>query len=321
MKEFTAQSESLGATSLAAIHGLAISANAPLKRCSTLRVGGPAELFAEIGSERALIELLAEVRHLGVPLHLLGMGSNVLIPDEGLAGVVARLGKPFRRVRLHDTLVVAGAALPLAQLARRTAVAGLKGLEALSGFPSTVGGAVFMNAGCYGTEVKDVLVRATVIGRDGVRRRMSSEELEPAYRSTKLKETGGIVTKAAFRLERGSSAEALARIEELNQRRWRSLPSGKPNAGSIFRNPADDHAGRLIEACGLKGKVLGGAQISGKHANVIVNLGNASAEDIFALMKRAADAVQERFGITLEPEIVLTGSLVERWRELVADSP
>lgn len=327
MNETVASSDSPGAgsarptpPSLSSIRGLTVRENAPLSRHSTLRVGGPAEFLAEIESERALIELLGEVRRLGLSFHLLGLGSNVLIPDEGLAGVVARLGRPFKRVHVRGTLAVAGAALPLAQLARRTAVAGLKGLEALSGFPSTVGGAVFMNAGCYGTEVKDVLVRATVIGRDGIRRRMSIEDLEPAYRRTKLKGTGGIVTKAAFRLERGSSAEALARIGELNRRRWQSLPSGKPNAGSIFRNPEGDYAGRLIEACGLKGTEIGGAAISQKHANVIVNLGKASAADIFALMTLAARSVRDRFGVTLEPEVVLTGSLAGRWSELVVDS-
>jgi UDP-N-acetylmuramate dehydrogenase len=148
----------------------------------------------------------------------------------------------------------------LPQAARRAAKAGLGGLEALSGFPSTVGGAVFMNAGCYGTEIKDVLVSARVVTRDGQRQRISISELEPSYRKTNLGRSRAIVTRAHFALTPGDPKTLLARIDELNAKRWASLPSGQPNAGSIFKNPPGDYAGRLIEACGLKGARRGGAR-------------------------------------------------------------
>lgn len=298
---------------LAAIPGLVVRRDEPLARHTTLRVGGPAELLVDVGSERALVALLAEARAAGVPFQLLGLGSNVLAPDAGLPGVVARLTGELRRVRIRGRRVSAGAGAALAQVARRAAKAGLAGLEALSGFPSTVGGAVHMNAGCYGTEVKDVLISARLVELDGTRRRMAVGELEAAYRWTILKRTGAIVTRALFELAPGEPKALLARIDELNARRWQSLPSGVANAGSIFRNPPGDHAGRMLDECGLKGAREGAAEISPKHANVIVNTGGATAVEVLALMRTMRRAVAERFGVVLEPEIVLLGDLKQRW--------
>ncbi len=239
----------------------------------------------------------------------------MLIPDGGLPGVVARLGGELKRVRVRGELVSAGGAVALPQLAKRMTERGLLGIEALTGFPSSVGGAVFMNAGCYGTEIKDTLVSASVVERDGRRRRYLTHELEPAYRQTILQKTGGIVTRAVLRLHRGDAEPALRRVAELNQKRWASLPSGPGNAGSIFKNPPGDFAGRLIEACGLKGARAGAAEISPKHANVIVNTGGARAADVLDLMLRARSAVRERFGVELQREIVLAGDLAEAWRD------
>ena len=304
------------ASSLSAVPGLVARPGAPLARLTTLRIGGPAELLVEVGSERALVALLAACRRAARELHLLGLGSNVLVPDEGLSGVVARMTGGLKRVRIRGHRVSAGAGAALAQVARRAAKAGLAGLEALSGFPSTVGGAVRMNAGCYGTEIRVVLVSARLVELDGTRRRVLTAELEPAYRSTILERTGALVTRALFQLSAGEPAALLARIDELNAKRWASLPSGQPNAGSIFKNPPGDHAGRLIDACGLKGESVGGAQISPKHANVIVNTGGARAADVLELMRRARESVAERFGVELEPEVILTGPLRKLWSQI-----
>jgi len=179
-----------------------------------------------------------------------------------------------------------------------------------------VGGAVYMNAGCYGTEIKDVLVRATVVGRDGQLRKLSVADLGAGYRSTVLQGSGQIVTRATFELTPGDGVAALERIHQLNRRRWQSLPSGVPHAGSIFKNPEGDYAGRLIEQVGLKGQRCGGAQISDKHANVIVNRGGAAADEVLSLMSKARHAVENRLGVALEPEIVLTGSLGARWAQI-----
>ena len=300
---------------LAGVAGLKVRPGERLARHTTFGIGGPAELFVEAGSQTALVALLRAVRSSGRPFFLLGLGSNVLIPDAGVAGVVAKLGGELRRVRVRGELVSAGGALALGLLARRMAARGLVGLEAISGFPSTVGGAVCMNAGSYGTEVKDVLVRVSVVERDGTPRRLSTAELEPRYRSTNLQSSGAVVTRAVLRLTPGDPQAALARIEELNRKRWASLPSGQPNAGSIFKNPPGDHAGRLLEAAGVKGARQGGAEVSPKHANVIVNTGGATAEDVFALMLEMHRAVAERFSVRLEPEIVLVGVLRRRWTD------
>ena len=178
-----------------------------------------------------------------------------------------------------------------------------------------------MNAGSYGVEIKDALVETVVLERDGRVRHLTPDELQPAYRRTILRDSGGVVLSATFQLQEGDAEKALGRIAELNQRRRQSLPSGRPNVGSIFRNPPGDHAGRLIEACGLKGAWCGDAQISPKHANVIVNNGSATAQDVLELMLSVRRAVQHRFGVELMPEVELMGSLRKRWREAQRGEP
>jgi UDP-N-acetylmuramate dehydrogenase len=302
---------------LESVSGLEVEIGASLAKHSTLRIGGPAQLLIRVHEEAALEELLSVTDRLGAPFELLGLGSNVLFPDAGLPGVVARLVGRFADFEFQGDRVKAGGGVTLAKLARMASEKGLEGLEALSGFPSTVGGAVRMNAGSYGVEIKDVLVEAIVLERDGRRRRYSIEELQPSYRSTVLRGSQGIVVSATFQLREGSAEKALAKIEELNRRRWAALPSGKANAGSIFRNPEGDYAGRLIEACDLKGSRSGNAQISLKHANVIVNNGGATASEVMDLMLSAWSAVRDRFGVELVPEVELMGSLRERWQEAV----
>ncbi|HRC86641.1 MAG TPA: UDP-N-acetylmuramate dehydrogenase, partial [Thermoanaerobaculia bacterium] len=295
--------------------GLELRPGEPLSRHTTFKIGGPAELFVEVASEAGLSALLSVVSRQRLPFLLLGLGSNILIPDAGLPGVVARLGEGFKRIRLTGTRAEAGAGVALPLLARETAKAGLAGLEPLCGFPSTVGGAVWMNAGCYGTEIKDVLISAWLVERDGTRRRIGVAELGAGYRSTALQRGDSILTRASFRLRPDLPETCLARITELNQRRWASLPTGVGNAGSIFKNPPGDHAGRLIDACGLKGRRAGGAEISDKHANVIVNRGGARANEVLALMLEARRSVAERFGVELVPEVILAGDLAAGWRE------
>lgn len=311
------------ATTLAESPGIRIRREEPLRAHCTFRVGGPADLFVEVDSVAGLRTMRAACRAYDTPFHLLGLGSNVLFPDEGLRGFTVRLAGDFRRIETRHfetggARVTAGAAVSLAKLARETASSGLVGLEALSGFPSTVGGAVFMNAGCYGTEISDVLETAEILGPDGSLRTVGAADLEPRYRETNLKGSGGIVTSAVFALTEGSSETAMARLDELNRKRWKSLPSGKPNVGSIFKNPDNDSAGRLIDQCGLKGETCGGARISEKHGNVIVNTGGARADDVLELMLRAYRAVETRFDVRLEPEVVLCGSLRAGWNRATA---
>lgn len=301
------------ASDLASIDGLTVRPGEPLAAHSTFQIGGPAQWYVEVATERALRTLLVQAEAHQTPLQILGLGSNILFPDEGLPGIVARLTGDFRRFEIDGRRVTAGAALSLAQVARKTAQAGLVGLEALSGFPSTVGGAVYMNAGCYGTEIQDVLTSARLIDPDGSSRRVTPRDLEPGYRRTNLQGSATIVTEAVFELERGDAQRATARIDELNRKRWQSLPSGVANAGSIFKNPDGDYAGRLVDECGLKGTGQGGARISPKHGNVIVNEGSAKATDVLALMLLMRRSVRDRFGVELVPELILTGELVRTW--------
>ena len=298
---------------LAAIAGVEVREAVPLASVTTLRIGGLADLFVRVSSETALTEVMTVAGETATTLHLHGHGSNVLFPDRGIRGIVCRLRGDLASVEVEGETVRAGAGVTLARLARDTARQGLLGLEALSGFPSTVGGAVVMNAGCYGTEIRDVLTEIRVARPGRQVEVVAVSQLEPGYRTTNLQGTGAVVTRAEFRLRRGDGTVALKRIDELNRRRWRSLPSGKPNAGSVFRNPEGDFAGRLIEACGLKGASHGGAEISQRHANVIVNRSNACAADVLHLMVETHRAVRDRFGVELRPEIVLAGGLAEEF--------
>ena len=300
---------------LASIPGVEVREAVSLASVTTLRIGGPAEFFVRVESEAALTHVMTVAREGEVALHLHGHGSNVLFPDGGMPGIVCRLRGELEQVDVEGATVRAGAGVTLARLARDTAKQGLLGLEALSGFPSTVGGAVVMNAGCYGTEIRDVLTEVRVARPGRPVETLATVDLEPAYRTTSLQGTEAIVTRAEFTLRRGDGDAALRRIDELNRRRWQSLPSGKPNAGSVFRNPEGDFAGRLIEACGLKGTSSGGAEISRRHANVIVNREKARAADVLDLMVTAHRAVRDRFDVELRPEIVLAGDLAEEfWR-------
>ena len=298
---------------LARTAGIEVRERVPLASVTTLRIGGPADLFVRVDSEAALGQVMTVSLECGVPLHLHGHGSNVLFPDAGIRGIVCRLRGELEIVEVTGETVRAGAGVTLARLARDTAKQGLLGLEALSGFPSTVGGAVVMNAGCYGTEIRDVLTEVRVAWPGRPVEAVPVAGLDPGYRTTNLQGTDAVVTGAKFRLRLGDGAAALERIVQLNRRRWQSLPSGKPNAGSVFRNPKDDFAGRLIEACGLKGLRLGGAEISGRHANVIVNRRQARAADVLGLMVAVHRAIRDRFGVELQPEIVLAGGLDEEF--------
>lgn len=280
--------------------------NEPLSRHTTLRIGGPARRFCRVRTEEGLSRVLESARRSGEPLALLGMGSNVLAADEGFAGWVVRLEGDFLLVRLEGDRLVAGGGAALGGACAAAARAGLSGLEAISGIPSSIGGAVRINAGAYGGEIFDVLESVRLVARNGERRVSRAEEIPHGYRWSRLCDTGEIVAEATLRL----SPAPLEAIEEktraVGEKRRGALP-GEPNAGSIFKNPAGDYAGRLLEACGLKGERRGGAAISTRHANVIVNTGSARAADVLALMSLMRDSVRDEFGVTLVPEIEFLG--------------
>lgn len=273
---------------------------------TTWKIGGPARWFCRVRTEAALARVLAATAASATPLALLGMGSNILVPDAGFPGAVVRLEGDFLRVSIEGETVSAGGGAALGAVCAAAARAGLSGLEPITGIPSSIGAAVRINAGAYGGEIFDLLAEARLVSPSGEVRAARAEEIPHGYRWTRLIETREIVASATLRLRRAPREEIEAKTRAVADKRRGALPS-EPNAGSVFRNPPGDYAGRLIEACGLKGSRRGGAQISPRHANVIVNLGGATASDVLDLMRLARDTVRERFGITLAPEVELLG--------------
>ena len=277
-----------------------------LSRHTTLRIGGPARWYCRVRTAEGLSRVLGAACDTGEPLALLGMGSNVLAADDGFPGWVVRLEGDFLRIAIEGERLTAGGGAALGGACAAAARAGLSGLEPIFGIPSSIGGAVRINAGAYGGEIFDVLESVRLVGRTGSRRESTAAQIPHGYRWTELCDTGEIVAEATLRLRPASREEIEQRTRVVAEKRRGALPV-QPNAGSIFKNPRGDYAGRLIEACGLKGERRGDAEISIRHANVIVNRGRARSADVLALMRLMRDSVAEKFGVTLLPEVEFLG--------------
>lgn len=295
---------------LAAIAGVRLRLDEPLARYTSMKIGGPADYFIEVDSSVALAEVLVALRRHQVPLWILGNGSNVLISDRGVRGAVIHLAGSFKKIEWREAgdsvEVEVGAAYPVTQLVRQAARQGYAGLEFAEGIPGTVGGALVMNAGAYGSEFEKVVERVEAIGYDGQSAVFSRAQMSFSYRDSHLP-AGTVVTRLLLRLRREQAAQVDAKLRELVGKRKSSQPSGFPNSGSMFRNPPGDFAGRLIEAAGLKGHRVGQAQIAERHANFIVNLGGAKAVDVRQLMEVARSEVRRCFNIDLIPEVKFVG--------------
>lgn len=277
---------------------------------TSLRVGGPADVFALARSARELAEALRYARDNGLPLHVIGGGSNLLVSDEGVEGLVVKTAFAQTSVE-RGPVVVAEAGANLANVARHLAKQDLGGLEWAANVPGTVGGAAVNNAGAFGGDTASCLVACTLVDADGRRMRLEPHELGYAYRTSVLKrrELGDVAVEVVeLKLHETAKGEADARVKEFNAQRMRTQPRIL-SAGSVFANPEGTYSGKLIEEAGLKGTWSGGAQISEQHANFIVNPGRATAREVYALMRRAQDVVHERTGIWLRAEIELLG----RW--------
>lgn len=290
------------ASRLAGVPGLLLRENEPLANRTTLRIGGPARYFCEVSSTAALSCLLRLAKEGSIPVLALGKGSNILVSDDGFPGIVFSLSGDLVRITVDGELVRAGGGASLMSLAIQTRNAGLSGLENLSGIPSTVGGAIRINAGAYGSEIFDVLRTVSWVSPEGEPSELEARDIEYGYRWSALMERKGYVTGGVLELVRSPREEIERRFSEVTAKRRDALPR-EPNAGSIFKNPPGLFAGRLLEECGLKGLSAGGARISERHANVIVNAGGATARDVLELMRRMQEAVHERFGIDLVAEI------------------
>jgi UDP-N-acetylmuramate dehydrogenase len=277
----------------------------PLKDHTTFRIGGPARFFAEVQDTGELSRLknLAAIEK--IPFCLLGWGSNVLVSDDGFPGIVARLTGRFAEFRFERDVLEAGAGVPLPLLVNAARDGDLSGFECLAGIPGTLGGALVGNAGTMLGSVADTLVFADVLSDLGQIVRLEKKNIEFSYRHSGL--AGRTVLGATFHLKKSQKNGIVSAINELMKRRSSSQPHGAWSAGSVFKNPPGDSAGKLIEACGLKGVAHGGAQISEKHANFIINTGSATAADVRALIALAQEKVKEQFSVDLELEIKLIG--------------
>lgn len=284
-----------------------VNRDVPLGPLTTYKAGGPARLFAEIETSSALDEVIDSGLPAENEILVLGRGSNLVVADEGFDGLVVRLGGEFLRVEVDDGVVTAGGAAPLPRVARYSVDHALAGLEFFVGVPGSVGGAVRQNAGCFGSETKDWLISAEVIDLEtGARRAASAEGLEMSYRHSNLNPRE-LVASASFRCRSGNPEEGRRLMREVTRWRKEHQPGGTLNAGSVFKNPPHIAAGELIDQLGLKGTRVGDVSVSEKHANFFVAGPEATAEDIFRLVAEIKDAVLERTGTKLEPEIQFVG--------------
>jgi UDP-N-acetylenolpyruvoylglucosamine reductase len=280
----------------------------PLARLTTIGTGGPARAFAQPASLDELQEALAWARERDLDVATIGLGSNLLAADEGVDALVLRLAGGLAAAETEDTMLVAGGGAANAVCLHRARAAGLGGFEFACAIPGTVGGGVWMNAGAYGSDWATILVRALVVDSRGARWQTPAE-LGLRYRHSEL-EHGQVVARAEFRLEPRPVAEIKAIVADLQRQRKAAQPTNKRTYGSVFKNP--DHelsAGRMLEACGLKGYRIGGAQISPRHANFIENADGARTEDAIALMAEARRRAREQFGVELEHEVEFLGEL------------
>lgn len=282
--------------------------NVPLAGLTTYRLGGAAAWFAEPADRDELVDVLRAASDLGLPVVALGRGSNVIVSDRGLVAVVVHLVGEFVDVAVAATgVVTAGGGAPLAKVARASVAAGRGGLEFLVGIPGSVGGAVRMNAGCLGSETKDVMLDARIVDvATGAERVVTAHDLAMGYRTSSVG-SDDVVVAARFATVAQPAGSGRARIREVTQWRKEHQPGGTLNAGSVFKNPPGDHAGRLIDAAGLKGLRVGGVAVSAKHANFFVADRSASAQDVYDLVWTVRRRVQAATGVLLEPEIRFAG--------------
>jgi len=290
--------------------GDAVRYDEPLHRHTSFRVGGPADVWVEIGEVEQIRAVQKLATDAGLPLVMLGGGTNVLVSDRGVRGVVIKLGRVFAELDFRQngagTYVRAGAAGSFKKLVMSTVRRQLAGLEFGEGIPGSVGGGLLMNAGAFGGEIASVVTTIEGVAADGEVRVIPREQLHFGYRHFDLP-AGFIVTHVNFRLQAGDVGAIGERVRVAQQRRSRGQPVGQPNAGSVFKNPPGTFAGKLIEQAGLKGRRIGNAQISERHANFIVNLGGARAIDVKALMDEATEKVEAMSGVRLVPEVKLVG--------------
>ena len=276
----------------------------PMSLHTTFRVGGPADYFVTPDSAEAVKGVVSLCKEAGVVFYVMGCGSNLLVADEGLRGVVMRIGPKYSDVKVRDDgSVYAEAGATNAKVARAALEAGLAGFEFAAGIPGSIGGAAIMNAGAYGGELRDVATGVTCLDEDGQMVRLSADKADWSYRHSRMADDGSIVLSVDLKLEQGDPQAIEARMAELARRRSDKQPLDLPSAGSTFKRPAGHFAGKLIQDAGMQGHTVGGAQVSTKHAGFVVNIGGATAADVLKVIEDVRSAVLQQFNVELEPEV------------------
>ncbi|MBS4969182.1 MAG: UDP-N-acetylmuramate dehydrogenase [Lacrimispora saccharolytica] len=279
----------------------------PMARHTTFRIGGPADYFVELGSIEQIRAAIQVCREENLPWFVLGRGSNLLVSDKGYRGVILSIYKDFQKTEIQGETVTVQAGVLLTTLSGKVLDASLTGLEFASGIPGTIGGAVVMNAGAYGGEMKDIVRKVTVLDQDGEVRTLTCGEMQFGYRTSLAKKKGYIVLGAELTLKQGEKEKIRGEMQALKAKRIEKQPLEFPSAGSTFKRPEGYFAGKLIMDAGLRGAAVGGAQVSEKHCGFVVNTGNATAADVRELMRQVQGKVQEQFGVHLEPEVRFLG--------------
>lgn len=279
----------------------------PMKKHTTFRVGGNADYFVMPRTIEEVQYVVALCKNENLPYYILGNGSNLLVGDKGYRGVIIQIYKEMNTIIVEGECICAQAGALLSKVGSMALESSLAGFEFAAGIPGAVGGAVVMNAGAYGGEMKDILLSATVLTEDGKVLELSNEELELGYRTSIVAKKNYIVLGAKFGLQKGDKAEIRAKMDELKTKRVTKQPLEYPSAGSTFKRPEGYFAGKLIEDAGLRGFQVGGAQVSVKHCGFVINKGDATAADVVELMNQVSEKVYQEFGVTLEPEVKRLG--------------
>ena len=279
----------------------------PMNKHTTFRVGGPAEGFVTVENSKQLEKIIKYLNLVERPYFILGNGSNLLVGDKGYRGVIIRLGGDFNHLTVEGTLLTAGASVLLSAAARVAMENGLAGMEFASGIPGSVGGGVKMNAGAYDGEMRNIVESVQVMYKDGSILDLDNETMEFGYRNSVIKNRPYVVLQVSMRLQEGDREAILARMNELTARRKEKQPLEYASAGSTFKRPEGHFAGKLIMDSGMRGARIGGARVSEKHCGFVINDGTAVAADIAELIQEVIETVKEKFGVTLEPEVIFLG--------------
>jgi UDP-N-acetylmuramate dehydrogenase len=285
-----------------------VKRNERLSQHTTMKIGGPADIFIEPASLENIQKVMTFLKERQIPWRAIGRGSNLLVSDKGIEGVVIKLSSGLDHLTINDSKITVGGGHSLVSLSTLISKKGLSGLEFASGIPGSVGGAVYMNAGAHGSDISKILTKAHILFDDGSMEWLSNDEMEFTYRTSVLqKKRPGIVLEAEFQLTKGDKTAIVSQMQKNKDYRKETQPWNFPCAGSIFRNPLPNYAGKLIEDAGLKGFQMGGAKISEMHGNFIVNAGNATAKDVLDLIQYIKDTILNLYGIKMETEVEIIG--------------